>query len=110
MIRIEPKNVTFKTKIDRAIRAKKESLKVVASRTAQRCYAVENRTKGTTYTVNFFIRNGAKFAGCTCKAGAVSQSKRPAGNLWRAVFLLGASVFSLYVSVMMSKRELIQNE
>ncbi len=70
MIKIEPKNETFKAKIDRAIaRAKQESLKVAASRTAQRCYAVENRTKGTVYTVNFFIRNGAKFAGCTCKAG-----------------------------------------
>ncbi len=70
MIHIEPKNETFKSKIDRAIaRAKKESLFVGPSRTAQRCYKVENRTKGTTYTVNFFIRNGAKFAGCTCKAG-----------------------------------------
>jgi hypothetical protein len=70
MIRIEPKNETFKTKIDRAIaRAKKESLFVAASRIAQRGYRVENRTKGTNYTVNFFIRNGAKFAGCDCKAG-----------------------------------------
>lgn len=72
MIRIEPKNETFKAKIQKAIaRAKRESLFVGPSRTAQRCYRVENRTKGTRYTVNFFVRqDGAKFAGCDCKAGA----------------------------------------
>jgi hypothetical protein len=71
MVKIEPKNETFKAKIDRAIaRAKRERLFVGPNRTAQRCYKVENRTKGTAYTVNFFIRNGAKFAGCDCKAGA----------------------------------------
>ena len=70
MIRIEPKNETFKAKIEKAIqRARKESLFVGPSRTAQRCYTVANRTKGTSYTVNFFVRNGAKFAGCDCKAG-----------------------------------------
>lgn len=71
MIRIEPKNETFKAKIEKAIqRARKESLFVGPSRTAQRCYLVANRTKGTSYTVNFFVRDGAKFAGCDCKAGA----------------------------------------
>ncbi len=70
MIRIEPQNETFKAKIEKAIqRARKERLAVKASRTAQRCYHVENRTKGTRYFVSFFIRNGAKFAGCDCKAG-----------------------------------------
>ena len=70
MIKIEPKDETFKAKIEKAIqRARKESLFVGPSRTAQRCYKVENRTKGSSYTVNFFVRNGAKFAGCDCKAG-----------------------------------------
>lgn len=71
MIRIEPTNDTFKAKIEKAVtRAKQESLLVKASQTAQRCYTVANRTKGTIYTVNFFIRNGVKFAGCDCKAGS----------------------------------------
>ena len=70
MIRIEPKNETFQAKIEKAIqRARQESLFVGPSRTAQRCYTVANRTKGTNYTVNFFVRDGAKFAGCDCKAG-----------------------------------------
>jgi uncharacterized Zn finger protein len=74
MIRIEPTNETFKAKIQKAIqRAKAERLAVKASRTAQRCYHVENRTKGTSYFVAFFVRNGLKYAGCDCKGAEKSH-------------------------------------
>lgn len=34
-----------------------------------RMYRVTNRVNGNTYTVNFFVENGNRFADCTCKAG-----------------------------------------
>ena len=43
--------------------------KITTTRDGNSKYTVANRTKGTNYTVNFFVRNGAKFAGCDCRAG-----------------------------------------
>jgi hypothetical protein len=34
-----------------------------------RQYRVTNRDNGNQYVVNFFLRNGKRYAGCTCKAG-----------------------------------------
>jgi uncharacterized Zn finger protein len=34
-----------------------------------RMYQVTNRASGSTYTVNFFVENGSRYADCTCKAG-----------------------------------------
>jgi hypothetical protein len=49
-------------------RAKISNL-LVQPTTIFRQYRVTNRDNGNTYTVNFFVRNGKRYAGCTCKAG-----------------------------------------
>lgn len=35
----------------------------------ERQYRVTNRANGSTYTVDFFVRNGKRFGHCTCKGG-----------------------------------------
>lgn len=53
--------------IERAHRdAKNLSVQVTGT---SRQYRVTNRAKGTTYTVDFFLRNGRRFGHCSCKAG-----------------------------------------
>lgn len=38
-----------------------------------RQYVVENRSKGTSYRVNFFVTRGQRWAECECKAGFNGQ-------------------------------------
>jgi uncharacterized Zn finger protein len=53
--------------IERAHRdAKNLSVQVTST---SRQYRVTNRAKGTTYTVDFFLRNGKRLGHCSCKAG-----------------------------------------
>ena len=49
-------------------RAKAANL-LVQPTTIFRQYKVTNRDNGNQYVVNFFVRNGKRYAGCTCKAG-----------------------------------------
>ena len=35
----------------------------------ERQYRVTNRANGSTYIVDFFVRNGKRFGHCTCKGG-----------------------------------------
>jgi uncharacterized Zn finger protein len=49
-------------------RAKAANL-LVQPTTIFRQYRVTNRDNGNQYVVNFFVRNGKRYAGCTCKAG-----------------------------------------
>lgn len=45
----------------------------------ERQYRVTNRANGSTYTVDFFVRNGKRFGHCTCKGGAAGYAcKHPA--------------------------------
>lgn len=64
---IELKQETMQNAINKA-RSERSNL-VVRMTTAARQYRVENRAKGVSYLVNFFIRGNRKFGHCTCKAG-----------------------------------------
>lgn len=64
---IELKNETMQNAI---AKAKAESKNLVVRMTnATRMYRVENKAKGATYTVNFFVQGNRRFGHCTCKAG-----------------------------------------
>ena len=49
-------------------RAKRSNL-LVQPTSFFRQYRVINRNNGNTYVVDFFVENGKRFGGCTCKAG-----------------------------------------
>jgi hypothetical protein len=58
----------MKKQIEKA-RAVKPFVKV----TGWRRYEVRNRQTGATYSVNFCVIDGARFAHCTCKAGQLDR-------------------------------------
>ena len=57
------------TQLSKAIERAKASNLFVQTTTFFRTYRVTNRANDNTYTVNFFVKNGSRFADCTCKAG-----------------------------------------
>jgi len=56
--------------LSKAIERAKASNLLVQTTSHLRMYRVTNRDNGNTYTVNFFVERGKRFAACTCKAGA----------------------------------------
>lgn len=54
----------------RATERAKASNLFVQPTSFMRQYKVTNRDNGNQYYVDFFVRNGKRYAHCTCKAGA----------------------------------------
>ncbi len=57
-----------------AIERAKNSNLLVQLTSFFRQYRVTNRDNGNTYVVDFFVENGKRFGGCTCKAGRKNQA------------------------------------
>lgn len=55
--------------LTKAIERAKAARLFVQATSFFRMYRVTNRASGSTYTVNFFVENGNRYADCTCKAG-----------------------------------------
>ncbi len=53
--------------------AKARAVKPFVKVTGWRRYEVRNRQTGATYSVNFEVIDGARFAHCTCKAGQLDR-------------------------------------
>ncbi len=53
--------------------AKARAVKPFVKITGWRRYEVRNRQTGATYSVNFEVIDGARFAHCTCKAGQLDR-------------------------------------
>ena len=61
--------LTTAAAIKKAVDRAKESNLLVQPSGLFRMYYVTNRTNGQRYTVNFVVRTGRRFGGCTCPAG-----------------------------------------
>ena len=60
--------------LQRAIENARAADLFVQPTTFFRQYRVTNRANGNTYVVNFYVRDGKRFGGCTCKAGQLNKA------------------------------------